>query len=324
MPPSAAAPSDDVLLRQAADWALTLQYDSPDTGQREAFERWRCLSPAHEAAWARAQAVFDTFGQVPGDLGKEALRRLDHPATRRRHLRLLTALLVAAPAGWLAWRLAPWQAWTADVATATGERKAIDLPDGSRLVLNSASVVDIAFTAAERRIRLVAGEILVTTHTDPRPAPRPFLVDTPHGSVQALGTRFSVRHLEAQGISRVAVFESAVEIRPLAGPARTLRAGEQADFGPDGVLGQPAPVDGSAALWEQGMLLAQDMRLGDVITELARHRVGVLRCAPEVAELRLSGAISLADTDAGLAMLEKTLPVRLQYRTRYWVVVQGR
>jgi len=66
------------------------------------------------------------------------------------------------------------------------------------------------------------------------------------------------------------------------------------------------------------------MRLGDVITELARHRVGVLRCAPEVAELRLSGAISLADTDAGLAMLEKTLPVRLQYRTRYWVVVQGR
>jgi transmembrane sensor len=49
------------------------------------------------------------------------------------------------------------------VATATGERRTLLLPDGSRLVLNTASAVNIAFDANARHIRLVAGEILVTT-----------------------------------------------------------------------------------------------------------------------------------------------------------------
>jgi transmembrane sensor len=89
-------------------------------------------------------------------------------------------------------------------------------------------------------------------------------------------------------------------------------------------ISQPVPVDGSAALWEQGMLLAKNMRLGDVIAELARQRPGVLQCDPAVADLRVSGAISLDDTDAGLELLAGTLPVRIERRTRYWVTVRPR
>lgn len=314
---------DSDLLKEAADWAITFQYDTPTETERQAFERWRQQSPAHDAAWARAQAVFHTFNQVPASIGKEAIKHLGQGYDRRRALRLLAAMLVVTPSAWLALRHTPWREWTADVATATGERKTLELPDGSRLVLNTASAVNIAFNAVERRIRLVSGEILITTHPDPSPTYRPFLVDTPHGVVRALGTRFSVRHLDKEHACHVAVFQDAVEVRSLAGPARILHAGEQADFGAAGIS-QPLPVDDSAALWEQGMLLAQDMRLGDVIHEMARYRPGVLRCDPAVADLRLSGAISLADTDAGLAVLEKTLPVRIGRSTRYWVTVGPR
>jgi len=45
------------------------------------------------------------------------------------------------------------------------------------------------------------------------------------------------------------------------------------------------------------VLYADDMELGAFIAELARYRPGVLRCAPEVAGLRISGAFQLADTD---------------------------
>ncbi|MDR1935864.1 MAG: FecR domain-containing protein [Candidatus Accumulibacter sp.] len=319
-PPDSAIPAD--LLKKAADWAMSFHYGAPTETERRAFEHWHQQSPAHAAAWARAQAVFHTFSQVPADIGKATLKNLERRHDRRRALRLLAALWVAAPAGWLAWRRAPWREWSADAATATGERQTLELPDGSRLVLNTASAVDIAFTAEERRIRLITGEILLSTHADPSLIPRPFFVDTPHGVVHALGTRFSVRHL-AREDGHVAVFQDSVEIRPLGGPARILHAGEQAGFDAAGVR-QADPVDDSAALWEHGMLLARDMRLADVIAVMARHRPGVLRCDPAVAELRLSGAISLADTDAGLAVLEKVLPLRIERRTRYWVTVGPR
>lgn len=307
------------LLKEAADWAIVFQYESPAEPQRQAFDDWLRQSPAHAAAWARAQSVFATFSQVPGDIGKSTVNKLEHRYGRRSSLRLLSLLLIVAPVSWMAYRRLPIAEWTADLATATGERKAITLPDGSVLVMNTASAINIAFTATERRIHLVAGEILVTTHADPSSTYRPFLVDTPRGVVRALGTRFSVRKLDADRY-RAAVFEHAVEIRPLAGEPRVLSAGEQAEFGVDGI-GETTRVDKTATLWDRGMLLAKDMRLGDVIAELARYRPGVLRCASAVADMRVSGSISLSDTDAALLALASSMPLRINSHTRYWVTV---
>jgi transmembrane sensor len=312
---------DPALLSEAADWMMTLRYGDDARKAQASFDRWRQQSPAHAEAWSRAEALLGVFAQVPAGIGKDAFQALQRP-TRRRGMGMLGALLIAAPAGWLAWWHMPWREWTADVATATGERRSMTLADGSRLVLNTASAVDIVFAAAERRVRLQAGEILVTTHTDPSPTYRPFLVQTPQGTVRALGTRFSVRRLDAQ-TTRVAVFEHAVEIRTLDGALHLLRAGQQADF--DAAAVRPeVGVDNSAALWEQGMLLARNMRLADVVAEMARYRSGVLRCDPAVADLRVSGAVSLADTDAGLALLARSLPLRIEQATRYWVTVAPR
>jgi transmembrane sensor len=313
---------DTWLLKEAADWALVIRYGNPTESEQQAFTSWCQQSAAHEAAWDRAQNVFQVFGDVPDGAGKEALRTLEHNSNRRRSLQILGALLLVAPVGWLAYRQRPWQAWATDLATARGERRPITLPDGSHLVLNTASAINIAFSHDERRIQLVRGEILITTSTDPAPNPRPFLVDTPQGVVQALGTRFSVRRLDEDS-SHVAVFEKRVEIRPLGGASQVLHAGEQASFQISSI--SPArPVDNNATLWEQGMLLANEMRLADLIAEMRRYRNGILRCDPAVANVRVSGAISLADTDAGLAVLERSLPLRIERNTRYWVTVVAR
>ena len=57
----------------------------------------------------------------------------------------------------------------------------------------SASAIDVRFDASERLLVLRAGEILVTTAHDPDPARRPLRVQGRHGTVQALGTRFTLR-----------------------------------------------------------------------------------------------------------------------------------
>ena len=313
-------PLSPQLLGEAADWIMLLRFGTASERERLDFERWRTRSPAHIDAWRRVESMLGTFDQVPSDVGRHALQSL-RSMNRRRALRLLASMLVALPVGWLLSRRSSWDAWTADVATAVGERRSLTLPDGSLLVLNTASAIDIEFTDTQRLIVLRAGEILLTTHKDPAPVPRPLRVQVPQGTMRALGTRFSVRRDGER--SQVAVFEQAVEVSPRQGVAEVLRGGQAASFDATGVQASEA-VDDTAALWEHGMLVAKDMRLDHVVAELARYRRGVLRCDPAVAGLRVSGALSVADTDAGLLALERTLPVRVSRTTPYWVSVQPR
>src|SRR3546814_7179572 len=58
------------------------------------------------------------------------------------------------------------------------------------------------------------------------------------------------------------------------------------------------------------------MRLEDFLNEVGRYRQGYLKCAASIADLRLSGVFRLEDTDKLLAVLPRTLPVQLRYRTR--------
>ncbi|MGE8658048.1 MAG: FecR domain-containing protein [Achromobacter sp.] len=314
-----AAP-DPALLEEAAGWLVRFQSETLSPSDLAAFERWRGRSAAHAAAWRRVEAMLRGFGQVPPALGARALRQLERPA-RRQVVRAVAGLLVAGPAAWLAWRELPWREWRADVRTAIGEQRQVLLADGTRLWLNTATAVDILYSARQRLVWLRAGEILLATGTDPEPQARPFLVRTAFGTVRALGTRFMVR--DAGRAIQVAVFEDAVEILTSADARRRLHAGQQARFNADGIdPGQAA--DAALVSWEHGMLAARDWRLADLLAELARYRRGFLRCDPEVAGLRVSGAFPLADTDASLRLLEKTLPVRIQRVTPYWVTVVAR
>ncbi|CAB3919596.1 FecR domain-containing protein [Achromobacter ruhlandii] len=315
------ATPDTAVLEEAAGWLVRCQSETLSAADRAAFERWRGRSAAHAAAWARVEDMLRSFGQVPPDLGARTLRQLERPG-RRQALRSVAGLLLLGPAAWLAWRALPWHEWSADARTATGEQRRMQLADGTRLLLNTATAVDIQYTAEQRVIWLRAGEILLTTGKDPAPVHRPFIVRTAQGSVQALGTRFMVRD-ERDGI-RVAVFDGAVAIRPAASDAqRVLQAGQQTVFDAQRI-GPESDADAALASWEDGMLAARNWRLADLVAELARYRRGFLRCDPAVAELRVSGAFPLNDIDAGLRLLEKTLPVRIQRMTPYWVTVAAR
>ena len=307
--------SEQVAL-QAAEWFLLLQSGQASARERLHWQRWCAAHPAHEAAWERAQRVGQKFAQLPPGLALAALQRSGRP--RRAAVRALAVLLLAAPAGWMAWRQAGREGLWADYRTATGERREVLLADGSRIQLDTASAVDVSFSGELRLVRLLHGAIHVQTAADPQPQLRPFVVATAQGRLRALGTRFIVR--EDGGTTHVAVFEGAVEMRPSGAPgqARVLQAGQQASMRADaaGAAEAAAPhADG----WTRGVLQVRNMRLRDFAAELARYRPGIVHCDPAVAELRISGAFQLRDTTPVLDSLPQALPVAVRYRTRYWV-----
>lgn len=305
------------LLQEAAEWLVRLQSEEKSAALAAEFERWRGRSPDHAAAWRSAESVLQSFRQLPGGIGRQTLSRIRGEG-RRRLLRGLGAVALAAPGAWLLCRQRPWDAWQADYRTAVGERQTVHLADGSHLTLNTASAVDVRFSDRERRLRLVAGEVLIATARDPLPLARPFVVQTGEGELRPLGTRFSVRQLS--GATRLAVYEGAVEIAA-GGGRQVLHAGEQAVFDARRT-GATQPASDSDTLWREGMLVARNMRLADWVEEIGRYRPGVLRCHPAVAELRVSGAFPLDDTDASLDALVRTRPLALRSATRYWVSLE--
>lgn len=304
-----------VHLQTAVQWYLTLNDTEVSPDQQLAWRNWLAADPEHANAWARIEKLQQQLLGVPNDVALPVLSRMG--VQRRQGLKLLI-LLAAGAATFAGYRSSP---YSADFATRTGQRRRVTLPDGSRLELNTDTEVDIAYTAQERLILLRHGEILLTTASDRSPS-RPLSVQTPHGRVLALGTRFDVRLLP--GYSTVEVEKHAVEVSTRDAPHLVQRVGEgQAlTFGAS-QIGSLRPSTTGNSAWTQGLLVAINWRLEDFVRELARYRPGYLGCVDEVADLRISGAFRLDDIDGVLANLQVSLPVKVRHVSRYWARVEA-
>ena len=204
--------------------------------------------------------------------------------------------------------------WSADFVTAAGEQRDTTLADGSRLLLDTGTAVDVAFSADSRVVRLRRGRILAVTAPDPAPRARPFIVETADGRVQALGTRFTVQRLAGSTLATVLEARVALHVAD-AGEAPILDAGQAARFNRHGLIERHAAPPGGDA-WITGMLVADNMPLGELVAELARYRAAPLACDPSAAALRISGAFPLRDTERALAALGGALPVRVERRAQ--------
>jgi len=313
-----AASPPDAVVDQAIAWLVRLRSGSATPGDWDDCRRWRESRPDHALAWDRLQGIQTRFATMPPRASSATLESARRDVSRRRALRAVGLVFGGGTALWFAQGLQPVERWAADHHTGTGERRRVLLADGSVLWLDSATAVDVRFDGAARDLVLRHGRILLATGPD-EGRRRPLRVHTPGGAVRALGTRFSVQ--DTAGTTHVQVFEHAVELQPAdGGGPRRVNAGEQGHFAASGVI-DVGPLDADADAWTDGLVVARSMRLADLAAELDRHRPGRLVCDDAVAELRISGVFSLADTDQTLALIARTLPVRVTRRTRWWVAL---
>lgn len=313
------------VVREAIEWMMHLNNHAASPRVRQRCEQWRAADPDHECAWQRVLSLnaelYSRFQALPATgVALDALETSAQRLGRRQALTLLSGLLVAGSTAYLAKDLAPWQQWSADFATRVGARSNFALPDGTRLQLNTDSAADQHFSASQRLITLSKGEILITCGTDAgSTAPRPLFVSCKHGMVEGLTGRFVVRQDEHR--TRLSVMDGRVLIHSPGSSSLTVQAGQSYSLN-----GQRAELlsalDMDPGAWADGLIVTRNMRLGDFIAEVARYRRGYVACDPDISQLRLSGVFRLEDTDKLLAILPQTLPVRLKYRTRWWVTLQ--
>ncbi|MFC4277679.1 FecR domain-containing protein [Achromobacter aloeverae] len=311
--------SEDHVRREAVAYFALLASGSATPSDQDAAARWRSAHPAHERAWQRLERMRLALAGLPPRIAAPVLT-----AAARRRRAMLKSVLACAGTGALAygaWRGLPWGIWGADYRTAKGGYQDVTLDDGTRVALDTDSAIDVRYSEMGREIRLLAGQILVTSGKDVAARSRPLLVSTRDGVARPLGTRFTVRQLD--GGTRVAVYEGRVELAPARASDRlVVAAGESAVFDA-GAVGTLRPADPAALAWRQGSLAVVDWRLGDLLAELGRYRAGYLGCDGAVADLRVSGTYPVLDTDQALAALVRAFPLRLSRFSRYWVTVEA-
>ncbi|AIB37039.1 MULTISPECIES: FecR domain-containing protein [Pseudomonas] len=302
-------------LEQAAQWYVRLQ-DHGSALEQLRWQAWVAQNPEHLAAWQYVQRVSQRFAplQEQAQGASRALR-----SSRRQTLKTLLVLCGGSALAWGSWRYTALPrlvgGWSADYATTSGETRDTLLADGSHVWLNALSALDVRFDAAQRLLLLRFGEVLIDTAKDAR---RPFLVDTEHGRMQALGTRFSV--LQGDDHTQLNVFEGRVQITTQDRHVRIIEAGQQASFTRDGFK-PTATASQAREAWSRGVLLADNLPLGQLITELNRYRPGHLGCDPAVAQLPVMGSFPLKDSDHALHLLQAALPIRVDRPLPWWVSV---
>ena len=302
------------ILAEAAVWLAQLHGPGRSPAMLQECRAWQAQSAAHRLAFERCtdtwQEAAGVGALVPGVLARQAGSPALSRAGRGRRLALAAAALGGVAA--LGLRLWPRGVYS----TGVGEQRSLVLEEGSRIALNTATVVRVKITDSLRSVTVVHGEALFEVAKD---RSRPFVVSVADAQVVATGTAFLVRSTPvgqaARGAFDVALIEGQVIVQRAEGRAQSqlgstvvMRPGERLrvglrDSGPVAVSQGPRvdrpPLDPLLA-WQRGQVVFDNALLSDAVAEMNRYsNVQItLSDAEALGSLRVSGVFRAGDSEA--------------------------
>lgn len=315
-----------VVLQQAAAWYARLGAEDATELDYRKWEQWLNRREEHRKAWRLVERIGGRFAHFDGTTQRDgayrALQVSNSPLLSRRQA--LFAIGTITLAGSLGWRLLESDSTRdalasvlADYSTAVGETREVTLDSGLRLWLNTATALNVEASLSRPTLRLLSGEVLIGGV--PRTMPRVTAM-TRHGMAIASEAQFSVRILGDNTCVTAYSGEVGIQIK---GRSCSIAGGQQVTFNSDR-LDPPLPALPSSQAWINGLLIAEDMALGEFISELSRYRHGYLGCSEEVSRLRVVGSFSIKDTDRALSALTSALPVNVHRTMPWWVTVEAK
>jgi transmembrane sensor len=272
----------------AAEWAVRLNERALTAQEQTELDQWLDADTRHRGALLRARAVWADLDRLSalagpsplssqvlrvGDVLAESAKRGSDNSPRlfmnRRSLVAsgVAALFLGAAGTW--WFGRRDQTYVSKL----GQIRRVNLSDGSRMVLNTATEATVRFDKARREIELTTGEGLFQVAKDPA---RPFVVRAGFVSVRAVGTVFSVR-TAGQSVD-VTVTEGVVELldnsAPGGGVIRRVAANERAtvmETSQVQVRSVPHAEVERRLAWRDGMVDFAGEPLTTAVQEINRH-----------------------------------------------------
>lgn len=319
---------------QASIWAARLEGGTLSAADRDALDVWLNADATHRPLLSRyCQFSVDLDEPLLALVATGAVTLPPEPEANA------TAFAPARTVLWRHWNL-KWVAGTAlaaaaavalvvgvtrpvptatTIATAAAQRTSLTLSDGTRVELNAHTRLTAAMSANERRVQFSGGEAFFTVRKD---ASRPFIVETPAGSVRVTGTVFGVRSETASDLE-VAVVEGSVQVRP-----SDSASDRPTDAFNLGALERLSAIRGSversklsaaelddALAWRQGQVVFRNVALNEALQQFARFhgRKIIPSSAVAVSGKSVGGRYSIDDLEGFLQGLEATHDVHVSH-----------
>lgn len=286
-------PDQDRLLDEAIDLLIRQQNDPENPVAAEMIRAWRLRSPQHEQVWARVSKVHGASGRILSEERRRE-RRQSLGLTRRN---LMLGGFTVMGTGLAAYAFGPQiilQA-RADHMTAKGEKRRIELPDGSVATLGPESAIALDYREDRRTVGLLAGMSFFEVASD---AGRPFSVLSGSLSATALGTAFDVS--DDGGILTVSVDHGLVDVRladPVLEGGEKLGDGQWLTFDPSsGGIDRGRRESGQIASWRDNLIIADKEAVSALVARIGRWVPGrVVIADPSIGRQRVSGVFDLND-----------------------------
>lgn len=175
-----------------------------------------------------------------------------------------------------------------------GKRSSLLLADGSKVWINSGSVLHFpsTFEGKERRIR-VEGEIYIEVAHD---STRPFYVETSQMVINVLGTKFNVSAYRDDDSQSVVLVEGKVNVRTADEGDCTLAPDQRLCLDTTDRLFRVDRVDVSYYIsWKEGILQFRGDTMDEIARRLSRYYNVHIHCSPSVAGKCTVGKLLLFD-----------------------------
>lgn len=293
----------------AAEWAVRVQCSDITRQELLVLNTWLKADPENAEAYARINKI--------AYLGLVLRERRHELAKLHGYQRLLTAerseasgITQRRPLRWAAASLACsilaivavtyWQTASMDrYVVRHGEQRSVTLSDGSHMVVNTDTEVRVLYDRTARVIALPRGEAFFDVARVPD---RPFIVRAGDMRIQALGTKFSVRHDGTD--TTVVVTAGRVRVSRDGNKdaaAQDLFPGEQLQLNPRAPeAAQIVRVDAERITsWSSGAIEFEDATLSEVVSEVNRYTSKRFVIGdPELNRIRLSGQFRIGDMES--------------------------
>lgn len=150
-----------------------------------------------------------------------------------------------------------------------GKRSALTLSDGSKVWLNSGSVLEFPaqFNNKKREIRLASGEMYIEVASDNQ---KPFYVHTSGFNVKVYGTKFNVSAY-ADSPQSVVLVEGSVGLQSTTGNEIKLIPNEQAVYSNNGTFDKQKVDVNQFISWKNGYLEFDKIPMTEVLKQIGRY-----------------------------------------------------
>lgn len=293
------ARDDERLLREAADWLITLTSGQATEADARALATWRERDPMHDAAFRHVARMMNLTRLL-----------IDHPPARLDRRAVLGGAVALFTAGGAYGVARPplglWPSFTelaAGERTRAGERRVLAPTPGVAVEMNSRTSLSLA--ANGRTMDLINGQTFITV------AARGFEVHVA-----------DVRLAATQAVFDVQTLGGKVDVVCVEGHVQCGRGGERLTLGPSEALSVDArggPIRRASAnahaatAWRSGLLVFEGAPLSEVVRQINRYRSGdIVLTNAALGDRPVNAVFHTAQIDNAVSQIQQLLDLEVR------------